>query len=501
MTHSLHADVSATLQPGFVGTTVPDWLVGAHAGGLVSVCLYGGNVTASEGLRPLCTQLRERLPGALIAVDEEGGDVTRLHYPAGSPSVGNAVLGRIDDEATTASVAGDIGAELAASGIGLDLAPVVDINSSPDNPVIGVRSFGASAELVGRHGAAWVAGLQGTGVAACAKHFPGHGDTAVDSHHGLPRITVPLDVLRERELAPFRAAVGAGVACVMTSHIIVDALDADRPATFSPTVLGLLRHDLGFEGVIVSDALDMAGASAATGIPEAAVLALLAGVDLLCLGSETTAERYAAVHAGILDAVSSGRLPAERVSEAAARVRSLAERHDVSPSGTGPSPVSPPWWPTSPALSESRRQPSASTPWRPTGDAPGRRITDDEVAATFTVSAGFDAWRLDRSPVAVVQVETTSNLAVGAVAWGPASLGVGVSHAEVPAGAKVAVVARSIGPTHPAHQVVATLRAGGHPVILVECGWPRGGADVETLGGSPAVASALLGLLGLGPKQ
>jgi len=129
MTESLHADVSATLQPGFVGTAVPDWLVAAHGDGLVSVCLYGGNVTASQGLRRLCTDLRERLPGALLAVDEEGGDVTRLHYPAGSPTVGNAVLGRMDDEVTTAAVAAEIGGELAAHGIGLDLAPVVDINS------------------------------------------------------------------------------------------------------------------------------------------------------------------------------------------------------------------------------------------------------------------------------------------------------------------------------------------------------------------------------------
>ena len=143
---------------------------------------------------------------------------------------------------------------------------------------------------------------------------------------------------------------------------------------------------------------------------------------------------------------------------------------------------------------------SASTPWPPRR-APGPRVTDDEVAGTFTVSDGFDAWRRDSSPAAVVQVETMSNLAVGAVAWGPASLGAAVPSDEVPAGAKVAVVARAIGASHPAHDVVAALRSAGHPVVLVECGWPRGGADVETRGGSPAVARALLGLLGLGREQ
>ena len=223
-------------------------------------------------------------------------------------------------------MAASIGGELAAYGIGLDLAPVVDVNSSPDNPVIGVRSFGADPVAVGRHGAAWVEGLQSTGVAACAKHFPGHGDTVVDSHHGLPHVDVPLDVLRERELAPFRAAVAAGVAAVMTSHVVVEALDPVRPATFSPDVIGMLRDELGFTGVVVSDALDMAGASAETGIPEAAVRALAAGVDLLCLGPGTTPDLYAEVHAAIVEAVRSARLSAERVAEAAARVRGLAER-------------------------------------------------------------------------------------------------------------------------------------------------------------------------------
>ena len=142
---SLAADVAATLQPGFAGVRVPDWVAEAHAAGLVSVCLYGDNVPAGGGLDRVCADLHERLPGVLLAVDEEGGDVTRLHYPEGSPTVGNAVLGRLDDEDLTRRSAAGIGAELAALGIGLDLAPVVDVNSSPENPVIGVRSLGADA--------------------------------------------------------------------------------------------------------------------------------------------------------------------------------------------------------------------------------------------------------------------------------------------------------------------------------------------------------------------
>ncbi|MFL6176243.1 MAG: glycoside hydrolase family 3 protein [Ornithinibacter sp.] len=464
---TLSADVAATLQPGFPGPDVPEWLVRAHTEGLVSVCLYGDNVAGPLGLSGVCTTLHERLPGVLLAVDEEGGDVTRLHYPAGSTAVGNAVLGRLDDPATTRAVAAGIGAELAALGIGLDLAPDVDVNSSPDNPVIGVRSFGDDPVLVGRHAAAWVEGLQSTGVAACAKHFPGHGDTAVDSHHGLPRVDVPLEVLHERELVPFRAAVAAGAGAVMTSHIIVSALDLHRPATFSRTVIGVLRDDLGFDGVIVSDALDMAGASAETGIPEAAVRALVAGVDLLCLGSQTLPETYAAVHGAVLAAVQSGRLPEQRVAEAAGRVRALA-------------------------TATSERMPPHGIRTGPTASP---TLSDEDVVRAFRVGGAARAWLAAPGPVAVVQVDSTANLAVGGVAWGPAALGAAVAEAEVPAGARVAVVGRAIGAAHRASDVVGRLRAAGHDVVLVECGWPRGGADIETFGGSPAVAGPLLALL------
>ena len=463
---SLTADVAATLQPGFPGTDVPDWLVQAHTEGLVSVCLYGDNVTGSDGLAGLCRTLHDRMPGVLLAVDEEGGDVTRLHYPAGSTAVGNAVLGRLDDPATTHAVAAGIGHELAALGIGLDLAPDVDVNSSPDNPVIGVRSFGDDPALVARHTVAWVEGLQSTGVAACAKHFPGHGDTVVDSHHGLPRVDATFEVLQERELAPFRAAVEAGVASVMTSHIVVSALDPHRPATFSRIVIGVLRDELGFDGVVVSDALDMAGASAETGIPEAAVRALVAGVDLLCLGSATTPQTYAAVHAAVVAAVHAGRLPEHRVSEAAARVRTLA-------------------------AATAQRMPAAGV----RADLASVVLPDATVARAFRVGEAARSWLAAPGPLAVVQVGSTANLAVGAVAWGPAALGATVAEADVPPGARVAVVGRAVGAGHPATAAVERLRAAGHDVVLVECGWPRGGADLETFGGSPAVARALLAVL------
>lgn len=463
---SLSEDAAAALQPGFAGHDVPDWLVRGHTEGLVSVCLYSDNVAGKDGLAGVCASLHDRMPGVLLAVDEEGGDVTRLHYPTGSTAVGNAVLGRLDDPATTHAVAAGIGHELAALGIGLDLAPDVDVNSSPDNPVIGVRSFGDDPVLVARHAVAWVEGLQSTGVAACAKHFPGHGDTVVDSHHGLPRVDVTPEVLQDRELAPFRAAVGAGVASVMTSHIIVSALDPMFPATFSRSVIGLLRNEIGFDGVIVSDALDMAGASAETGIPAAAVRALLAGVDLLCLGSRTSPETYEAVHAAVVAAVRSGHLPEQRVAEAAARVRALAvgTHHRMLRAGIRAEP-------------------------------PQAALADQTVVGAFRVAAAARAWLAASGPVAVVQVDSTTNLAVGDVSWGPAALGATVAEADVPSGARVAVVARAVSARHPARAAVERLRSAGHDVVLVECGWPRGGADIETFGGSPAVARPLLGLL------
>ena len=198
----------------------------------------------------------------------------------------------------------------------LNLAPVADTNTNPRNPVIGVRSFGSDPELVARHVAAFVTGTQRQGVAACAKHFPGHGDTAVDSHRDLPTVGGDLAAA----LLPFRAAIAAGVQAVMTGHLLVPGLD-EAPATISKPILsGLLRTELGFDGLIVTDALEMQGISRTVGVPEAAVLALAAGADALCLGHDLHEEAVEQVHAAIVGAVRSGRLAEERLADAARRV-------------------------------------------------------------------------------------------------------------------------------------------------------------------------------------
>jgi beta-N-acetylhexosaminidase len=180
------------LLPGFVGTELPEWLAVRLRGGLGGVCLFAENITSPQQLRALTAAIRAANPRALIAIDEEGGDVSRLHAATGSPYPGNAVLGRIDDTELTASVGAAVATELRAAGVNLNFAPDADINSDPDNPVIGVRSFGTDAALVARHTAAWVAAHEAQGVAVTARHFPGHGETYCDSHHALPVVGLPL---------------------------------------------------------------------------------------------------------------------------------------------------------------------------------------------------------------------------------------------------------------------------------------------------------------------
>ena len=256
-------------------------------------CSSPGTCATARAARRLVGDLRAESPELLIGIDEEGGDVTRLEVTTGSSYPGSFALGQLDDIELTRGIARELGSDLAEVGIDLDLAPIADVNSDPENPVIGIRSFGASAELVARHVAAFVEGLQETGVAACAKHFPGHGETRVDSHHDLPVIDVDPSTLRGRELVPFAAAVEAGVRSIMTAHIVVPSI-APEPATLSRAHLtGLLRDELGFDGLIVTDALEMAGVAATVGMEEGAVLALAAGADALCLGSAIDAGHVA----------------------------------------------------------------------------------------------------------------------------------------------------------------------------------------------------------------
>lgn len=317
--------VNGVLLPGFNGSRVPDWLARALDGGLAGAVYFAHNVPDLATTRALSAALHDVRPDAIIASDEEGGDVTRVEARAGSSLPGNAALGVVDDTALTRRAAAALGRVQRAVGIDLDLAPSVDVNTDPLNPVIGVRAFGSDPNLVARHAAAFVDGLQSSGVAACAKHFPGHGDTDVDSHLDLPTLDVDLDVLRERDLVPFEAAITAGVRALLTAHLRIPAFGA-APATLNPAVTALARAELGFDGVIVTDALDMAAVSRDPGFAEAAVQAIQAGADLLCLGNPVHRDDEAAYRTArdaLVEAVRTGRLSPNLLEAAGQRVAAL----------------------------------------------------------------------------------------------------------------------------------------------------------------------------------
>lgn len=435
----------AVLQPGFVGTTLPDPLARLLEQGLGGVCLFDANTHAGpEALTALCGAIHAAHPDAVVAVDEEGGDVTRLHTATGSPFLAAAALGHLDDLAATRATGAGIGRELAASDLDLVLGPVADVNSNPDNPVIGTRSFGSDRDLAARHVAAWVEGAESSGVAACLKHYPGHGDTHLDSHVDLP-------VVATAEPEPFRAGIAAGARAVMTSHIVVTDLDADRPATFSPVVLRTLREELGFAGAVVTDALDMAGASAARGIPEAAVLALAAGADVLSLGPATPTDLVLETRAALVLAVRDGRVPEERLVEAAGRVPSLR-----------------------------RRQPTASAGPVDPSAGPRSLVVEGELP--------------DLTGALVVTLETPVSAAIGDV-----PRGIRADHDGLVVDGRPLVVQVRDLHRHPAREAQVRSAAERVPVVVVDYGWPGPfdlpAARIVTHGGSLPAYAAVEALL------
>ena len=414
------------VQPGFVGLELPDWVRRRLDDGLGGVALFGRNIASAEQVARLTAQVHGVNPDALVAVDEEGGDVTRLEYRTGSSWPGNLALGRVDDVGLTERVAAEIGAFLAEVGVDLDYAPDADVNTNAANPVIGVRSFGSDAALAARHTAAWVRGLQSAGVLACAKHFPGHGDTHVDSHLAVPEAELG-DTATSPALEPFRAAVAAGCAAVMSAHIRLRGWPDDRPATLLPGVMtGLLRDQLGFAGLAVSDGLEMGAIASTVGIAEGGVLAVAAGVDALCVGGGLAdPETCDAVVVALVDAVAQGRLPEARLVEAAGRVAAAAALRDDLRRAAGPSAV---------------------TGGREAGLEAARRAL--EVSGTPATTA--------QAPV-IAQLTATQNFAVGD---------------ETPAGVVAAardrwgeVPVRSIGPGDDPRAAVAG--AEGHPLWVV----------------------------------
>jgi beta-N-acetylhexosaminidase len=468
-----------TLLASFHGPSAPAWATDLVTDGLAGHVLFGYNVVDRPQLATLTAQLRAARADVLIGIDEEGGDVTRLAHADGSPYPGNAALGMVDDTDLTRRIYRAIGAELAGLGINLDIAPTVDVNTADDNPVIGTRSFGADPSRVAAHAAAAVTGLQQVGVAACAKHFPGHGATVADSHLELPTVDAPLELLLARELPPFAASFAAGARAIMTAHIRVPALTGALPATFSREALvGLLRRDMGFTGVVITDALEMHGSTDyAGGIPQAAVLALAAGCDLLCIGARVDAALVEATAADIVTAIGDGRLPLARVEEAAERVSALSE-------------------------------------WAVKGE-PGHP-GEPEIGYPAALGAVRVEGSLDGlgTPL-VVQLESESSIAVGRVPWGlgphldeteqirvlPAQIdpsGLGERAGNRP----IVFVGRNVHRLPGAPALIESVAARS-PVVLVEMGWPSTWrpknvrAFVTTYGASHANGRAAAQTLGL----
>lgn len=293
--------------------------------------LFSRSVRDAKQLRALCHDLRAlalEYTGVppLLSIDQEGGMVRRLPDDAANLP-GAMALGAAGDPALTREAGRVTGAELLAEGLVVDYAPCADVNSNPRNPVIAVRSFGDDPRAVARHAAAFAAGLREGGVAACLKHFPGHGDTAVDSHLGLPRVDKTLAELEACELIPFRAGVEAGAELVMTSHILFPHIDPDGlPATMSRAILTVvLRERLGFDGVITTDCLEMDAIRARYGVAEGALGALRAGADLVTVSHTYSLAREASLR--LERAAADGELPAARIEEALGRVLALKRRH------------------------------------------------------------------------------------------------------------------------------------------------------------------------------
>jgi beta-N-acetylhexosaminidase len=338
---TVRRDIGQLLVGSLPGTTVtPEIRSLAREFQLGGIILFARNIEAPEQVAELSHDVQQLATEAplWVSVDQEGGRVARLKAPFTEwPPM--AVLGRSGDVQLAVRFARALARELRAVGITLDYAPVLDIHTNPKNPVIGDRALAEDAEMVGRLGAAIIKALQDNGVAACGKHFPGHGDTSVDSHFELPLVEHPPDRIRRVESVPFRAAIAADVAFMMTAHVLVPSLDEERPATLSPRIVrDMLRGELGFKGVIVGDDLEMKAVAKQYTVPEAAVQAIAAGCDglLICSGN---ADVQVQTLETLVHAVEDGQIPFKRLEDALTRNRRAKERFLAAPVAAGGAPL------------------------------------------------------------------------------------------------------------------------------------------------------------------
>jgi beta-N-acetylhexosaminidase len=313
---------------GFLGTSVtPDLAAFLKDYKPCGVILFSRNLESIEQIVELTNDLQQCSPKSplLISIDQEGGRVSRL--PKGFTIFPPCeVIGQCHSGELAYAAASTIAKELKAVGINMNMAPVLDVNSNPDNPVIGDRAFSSSADTVGEMGLVTAAGLQDAKVVACGKHFPGHGDTNADSHKELPVVDAPRERLEAVEFPPFRRAAAAGIATMMTAHVLYRALDDQLPATLSPAIVTrLLREQMGYDGVVLTDDLEMHAIVDHYGPGDAAVRAVLAGCDVLLICKER--DREVAAFEAVEKAVASGTIDMARLDQSVARIQRVKQRY------------------------------------------------------------------------------------------------------------------------------------------------------------------------------
>ena len=325
--YGARADTASQENRSRYGVATPAEMIEKYRPGGVILFPWAGNVKSVKQVVSLTNGLQAASPGIplLIAADQENGKVSRLS-PLVTDLPSASVIGATGKPSLAREAAEVTGTELLALGVNLDFAPVADVNINPRNPVIGPRAYGDDPDEVAKMVAAAVRGFHDAGVAATAKHFPGHGDTTVDSHTGLPVIDHSREQWEKLDAPPFRAAVEAGVDAVMSAHVVMPKLDpSGDPATLSKKILtGLLREELGFTGVISTDALDMAGVRKRYGDGEVAVRAILAGADILLMPPD-----FPKAYKAVMSAVKSGRISEERLDRSVRRILTLKQARGI----------------------------------------------------------------------------------------------------------------------------------------------------------------------------
>ena len=462
--NEVESAILKTFSPGFGGPNIPEWLKPWLENGLGSVTLFASNTPNFETAENLINDLRSYNPEILIAIDEEGGDVTRLFVREGSRYPTPALLGQCDDEDLTYRSYNSMGGVLRNLGFDITYAPVADVVAVEDNPIVGVRSFGINTDVVSRHVRQAVRGLQDAGISACIKHFPGHGAVIEDSHHDLPYIKISLEDYESLHIQPFKNAIQIGTDAVMIGHLVVESIDKDNPASLSTKVIrDYLRGKLEFRGLVVTDALDMGAIGGPSKIHESVLKALLAGADLLCFSGMGDQSHFVSSSLDwIKTAIENEDLPLEYLNSSFEIATQLREKRMNKSTLTGV-------------------------------------IDFNELIKGFEISGTVD---LPAGPVNLVEIGTKPTIAAGDVSWGMhrelravgISCEIHASDAESLSSKKLVVAFRDAYRDEPLLATLNRLYERFPDAIFLDMGWPTRAFSpqnlIRTFGSSAVISMA-----------